>query len=211
MDAPQRGTSRFCCPRPTAWAQVHRELLRVWRAQGGNADDKPPVPLILAGWAFSSPLEKHIRWLGTVEWAAAHGCEHITASVAPTDLMAWGEVGPGWSPPSYARHAPKPRPTEEAVAAALRTLEERWSEIAGPGLAAITRPREFSGRKCRRLVVLADGAGKPAWGSWHYLERSRRHHFSEFRRRVNAAIHPLEVDHIDFKVVRQLEGWADAS
>jgi hypothetical protein len=34
----------------------------------------PPIPLILAGWAFSNDFEKQQRWQETIVWAESHCC-----------------------------------------------------------------------------------------------------------------------------------------
>ncbi len=40
----------------------------------------------------------------------------------------------------------------------------------------------------------------PPWGAWYSLSKkeSERRIFTEFRKNINSAIHPHEVDHIDF-------------
>lgn len=41
------------CPRPTEWARVYEEL-RSTEIASKNVKERPPVPLILDGWVFSS-------------------------------------------------------------------------------------------------------------------------------------------------------------
>lgn len=54
----------FVCPMPGAWDRVYKEL---WRVHAGPADagPPPPVPLILAAWAYSSDADKLRRWQDT--------------------------------------------------------------------------------------------------------------------------------------------------
>jgi Dna[CI] antecedent, DciA len=94
---------------------------------------------------------------------------------------------------------PKPVVSEGQATQAMKTLVEKWPEIAGEELSAITRPLAFTGSKNSRLLVYADISAKPPWGSWTELGHGpERREFSRFRAAVNAAIEPLLVDHIDF-------------
>lgn len=36
---------------------------------------EPPIPLILAGWNYSSDYEKELRWAETVDWCKKYGFE----------------------------------------------------------------------------------------------------------------------------------------
>lgn len=64
----------FVCPKPRIWHEVHSRLIRAWK-DAGKKPPKPPVPLILAGWNFSSDQEKGERWKQTIEWARSAGLE----------------------------------------------------------------------------------------------------------------------------------------
>jgi hypothetical protein len=66
----------FICPMPQHWAATHQLLLLA--CDELEIIDRPPVPLILNGWVFSSDRQKHERWQETVEWARDHGLEHLT-------------------------------------------------------------------------------------------------------------------------------------
>jgi hypothetical protein len=46
----------------------------------------PPKPLILAGWAYSSDLEKAHRWDETVAWANYNGCAEIVDQIKEEDF-----------------------------------------------------------------------------------------------------------------------------
>jgi hypothetical protein len=54
----------------------------------------------------------------------------------------------------------------------------------------------------RRLVVsVSQSAPSPPWGDWNRLANNEsRRAFTELRRKVNTAIAPLEIDHIDFEI-----------
>lgn len=58
------------------------------------------MPLILAGWAFSTAREKHERWESTVEWARNHGYGGITDSVPVDAFAVWRRDSPARSPDS---------------------------------------------------------------------------------------------------------------
>jgi hypothetical protein len=71
------------CPQPKVWHEVSERLLGLWRTVGSPPADKPPVPLILAGWAYSSNLEKWTRWRETVSWAERHGIVDLASTIPP--------------------------------------------------------------------------------------------------------------------------------
>jgi len=48
--------------------------------------EKPPTPLILAGWNFSSDSEKNSRWEDTIKWAKTCGAEHILTKINDDDF-----------------------------------------------------------------------------------------------------------------------------
>jgi hypothetical protein len=56
------------CPNPSEWAKLHSAAIAA--AEDGETF---PKPLILAGWAFSTDVEKRQRWQETVEWLEARG------------------------------------------------------------------------------------------------------------------------------------------
>ena len=163
------------------------------------------MPLILAGWVWSNDVEKMHRWEMTVQWAKEAGCEEIIMAVAdedfrfvhvPTDYVVGPSGGPMYRPWDFER---KDRPEEAALTAALAKLSTEWPAIA-VGFAADTRPLCFSGEKARKLVVTVLTDALPPWGKWYersYVDAERRT-FTTFRRAVNRAIYPHEVDHIEF-------------
>lgn len=194
---------------PFNWADLYGRLLRHWEDLGDSAIPGPPVPLILAGAAFSSAREIRARWAELLDWAEKHGfMEVLLVHYEPPEGKDYAEQaagvsvdGRGWWPDTtYWNSEPRVRPTAEQVAVAFATLLSRWHKIAGEALAAHTRPVSFTGKKKRRLVVQVNGAYVPEWGSWDSCELAPVA-FRRLRLAVNAAIAPLEVDHIDFKFV----------
>jgi hypothetical protein len=193
-------------PRPTDWSMLYGMLKKAWQERGGSAAPEPPVPLILGGAAFSSAREIRQRWYDLINWSNQYGFSDLLLEYLPpapevdiaVAIAGVGEEGGGWWPEYGAQyHAPKPKPSREAVIAALRLLGERWNEIAGAELAGMTKPLKFTGRKSRRLLVAANPEGCPPWGSWYLIRRNPRT-FTTFRSAVNEAITPLEADDITF-------------
>jgi hypothetical protein len=191
------------CPKPSIWNDVYKRLRQVAATRPDL--DEPPVPLILAGWAYSNDVEKMDRWQRTIQWAKAAGCEEIVASLNPEDfrcvkVLTAYEVGPLYGPMyrpwDFER---KERPTDAEIEEALQKLNSQWLSIAG-SFAADTKPLCFSGDKARQLLVGVLGDARPPWGHWNKrssVEEERRT-FTTFRRAVNDAIKPMEVDHIVF-------------
>jgi len=192
------------CPQPNVWNDVYKRLLQV--AAGRPDMREVPVPLILAGWAWTNDVEKMDRWEMTVQWAKEAGCEEIVTAIADEDFRfvrvpSDYEIGPSGGPMyrtwDFER---KERPEETVLTAALAKLVAEWADIA-VGFAADTRPLRFCGEKARKLLVAVSfNASPPPWGKWYmrsYVEVERRT-FTTFRRAVNKAIHPHEVDHIEF-------------
>jgi hypothetical protein len=70
------------CPTPVFWAPLHQTLIAHAKT---NLLPPPPMPLILAGWNFSSDEEKKARWLETVSWCETHQCVHLLASLKDAD------------------------------------------------------------------------------------------------------------------------------
>lgn len=192
-------------PTPGDWARLHELLRQAWEAGGSHDIPKPPVPLILAGAAFSTAAAIRQRWRDLVAWANDHGFSQLLAAHLPSppendvadQIAGVSADGRGWWT-EYGEqvHERKVKPTKEALAAALATLKLRWPQIVGD-LSQVCRPNKFSGRKSRRLVVSANPAANPPWGSW-YSAKSDPRAFSSFRRAVNQAIAPLEVDDVSF-------------
>jgi len=86
----------YFCPRPTHWARIHKQLLRIHAKLDGQPE--PPTPLILNGWVFSSAAEKHTRWQETLDWARRFGASDVTDSVPADGFEKWEHESPGWTP-----------------------------------------------------------------------------------------------------------------
>jgi len=73
--APGKQMTRIC-PNPVPWDKTFKKLL-LYAHSHPCAPAKPPVPLILSGWAFSSDAQKKQRWEETVMWAVQNGCPRL--------------------------------------------------------------------------------------------------------------------------------------
>ena len=198
-------------PMPADWAKVHTVLDEAWRARDDISIPKPPTPLILAGAAFSTANEIRSRWVELTEWANAHGFSDLFASNLPStrgldvaeSIAGVSEQGEGWWP-GYGEqhHERREKPSKDAVLEALVLLKRKWVTVVGPELASSTRPTRFTGHKLRRLLVTANPEQSPTWGNWNSASANRSA-FTAFRKAINSAIAPMEVDEISFVTV----GW----
>ena len=73
------------CPNPTRWNDVYKQL-EEFSKLNCCTPDLPPKPLILAGWAYSSDLDKLQRWNDTVAWAGKNGCSNLTNRLSDSDF-----------------------------------------------------------------------------------------------------------------------------
>lgn len=190
-------------PNPLPWNSVYQRLCEVAQSRPGLP--KPPIPLILNGWVYSNDAEKMNRWNDTVRWAKDAQCDEIVATVPEdefyyTEEVTTYQVGPLGGPMYRSWDFDfKSRPDDESLAHALQQLVDEWPSIA-IGFSSHTRPLCFTGSKARRLVVAVDSDHLPPWGTWDSLSpiEAKRRTFTSFRQAVNAAVKPLEIDHIDF-------------
>ncbi len=67
----------FISPIPKVWHEIHQSLDKYWKEELESKGEKPPTPLILAGWNFSSDFEKSVRWKSTYRWAEDRNCTHL--------------------------------------------------------------------------------------------------------------------------------------
>jgi len=193
------------CPNPMPWHVAFKRLSNYARLHYCTPPS-PPEPLILAGWAYSNDVEKMRRWEETVAWAENNGCIEFVSGIPDQDFYFVDNptsytVGPLGGPMYRVwDFETKNRPSSEQIAQHMDTLLSQWPEIVGRELASITRPLAFTGKKARRLLVLASDAATPPWGAWMHLstQESKRRTFTIFRAAINKAIVPHEVDHIDF-------------
>lgn len=193
------------CPNPMPWHKAFERLTKYAQLHL-CVPPTPPTPLILAGWAYSNDVQKMQRWEETVAWADINGCTNLLSGIPDADfyfveIPTSYEVGPLGGP----MYRPwdfesKSRPPSDHLAKLMETLLSRWPVIVGNELASVTRPLAFTGEKARRLLVLANAAATPPWGSWSHLstQELKRRTFTRFRAAINEAIAPHEVDHIDF-------------
>jgi hypothetical protein len=82
------------CPKPQRWYELSQLLQEHHQIAGGEA---PPVPLILAGWVFTSNLDKEYRLQQQLKWAEQRGCLDVVAAfldrLQPRD---WHTLGSSW-------------------------------------------------------------------------------------------------------------------
>ena len=185
------------CPQPHIWSEVYKVLHDAWKS-GGCVGEPPPTPIILSGWWYTPALAKIIAWEATVRWAAERSLSHLIPEFTHDEWASVSDAA-GVDTPEYSEyryHDPSPRPSKELLATSLEQLKRAWPLVA-EAFAGSTTPTAFTGRKGRRLLVDADFTIKPPWGSW--TELVVRKPFRDFRRRVNEAISPHSVDHVDFR------------
>jgi transposase InsO family protein len=60
-------------PMPQRWSQIYG-LLKNTR-QKASGDCEPRLPLILAAWRHSTPIEKRLRFKEHLEWPKQHGAD----------------------------------------------------------------------------------------------------------------------------------------
>ncbi len=75
------------CPMPGVWHDRHQRLLKFAETTPCKPD-KPPIPLILAGWAYSSDFDKKSRWEKTLAWAERNGCADLVANISDVDFYS---------------------------------------------------------------------------------------------------------------------------
>ena len=185
-------------PLPADWARLHGLLSRERVRAPDRSIPEPPVPLILAGAAFSSAAAIRARWSALLDWAYTFGFDQLLFANLPpapdhdvaSAIAGVSDDGKGWWPVfGQQEHAPKSRHSTAEVREALTRLESSWSSVVGHELAGSTRPLRIRGRKARHLIVAANPSTKPPWGSW----TSRTVNpvaFAAFRKAVNNALSP---------------------
>ena len=68
---------KYISPVPKVWHEIHQALESFWNTELQKKGDKPPTPLILAGWNYSSDFEKSERWQATVRCAEEMNCSTL--------------------------------------------------------------------------------------------------------------------------------------
>jgi hypothetical protein len=69
---------------PDLWNATYEHLMA--EAKRGGIE-KPPTPLILNGWVFSTGLEKLLRWQATVDWAKEHSLTDLLPKLDETNSL----------------------------------------------------------------------------------------------------------------------------
>jgi hypothetical protein len=190
------------CPNARIWVDIYQRLEESWR-RGGCRCEAPPIPLVLAGWIYSSDRDKQQRWDQTITWAKENDFSHLVPFLRDEEYYATEVLSTSYPEQHYRpdRYAVRERPSVEALAEALHRLKRDWHSIIGSELAGCCQPQSFSGRKARRLVIWVSGEDTPPWGSWLTLSSGpERETFTALRKRINDAISPVHVDHIEFEV-----------
>lgn len=87
------------CPNPMPWNAAFERLTKFAQSHP-SVPPEPPIPLILAGWAYSNDIDKMRRWEQTVAWASKNGCPHFLSNIPETDFYfaknpTTYAVGPG--------------------------------------------------------------------------------------------------------------------
>lgn len=193
------------CPQPIVWAEIYQNLLNVWKmlVAHGPTIPEPPIPLILSGWIFSNDFDKKIRWEEMNHWAKIYG---VSGSIPELKPDAWYTVvkldDSNPNPYRNWNYKEKAKPSQKEIRDLFERIELTWETIVGEDYAEITWPLRFTGKKFRRLLIVADKNVVPPWGTWNSLSKieSERRTFTDFRKRINSAIQTHEVDHIDFIV-----------
>jgi hypothetical protein len=192
----------FVCPKANIWWETFEHLREIW-VKRGRVGEQPPIPLILAGWIYSSDRDKQERWSATLCWAEQHSLSNMIPELKPEDQYCTEFLSTSYPEQNYRldRYVERERASNEMLIAALATLKRDWVKIAGDELGTVCEPVKFTGTKARRLLVIVTKNFQPSWGSWDSLScGSEKENFTAFRRRVNDAISPAYVDHIDFEI-----------
>ncbi len=154
---------------------------------------------MLSGWDASSNRERRDRWVELQRWSREWGFEELVPDddELPESAIYRAEADSGGMARQFAidyqqYHPPRPKPNKEDLSDYLRTLIDRWPEVAGETWAATSIPKRFTGSKGRRLLVhIAAESPFPFYGSG----------FSVLRASINAVIAPHAVDHVDAAIV----------
>jgi len=79
-------SEEYICPTPVKWDEIYTKLLLYYEKNTDTVFDKPPVPLILNGWVFSSDMDKHIRWIETCNWIAKYYPDKSISSLKQNEM-----------------------------------------------------------------------------------------------------------------------------
>lgn len=119
-------------PLPTDWINIHSQLSDAWVRRNDIQVTKPPVPLILAGAAFSSASDIRSRWIDLINWANEYGFSAILLNSLPEppdldvaeSIAGVSTEGKGWWPEIGEQfHKPKHKPSKKTILATLQRLK----------------------------------------------------------------------------------------
>ncbi len=82
MTSPQKTP---ICPQASVWSDFYLGLKEIAER---NSLPMPPVPLVLAGWAYSTDNEKMARWKQTIEWLFAHQLSYLLEKISDSDMYS---------------------------------------------------------------------------------------------------------------------------
>jgi hypothetical protein len=188
----------FVCPMPDTWNKIFIDLLNAWK-QNPRGKGPPPTPLILTGWNFSGDFEKNAVWEATNQWANEMDLSHLIPELTDEQSYFVSTMQSYSCRSEFWNYSPREKPAKGEIDIAIKKLKDNWGSIVGPELAEITAPECFTGKKSRRLLVSANFATNPPWGTWSKKSAGEKGKaFTMFRRDINEAISPMEIDHIDF-------------
>lgn len=195
---------------PKSWHEFY--LFLKTKRQTGKKD--PPVPFILAA-SMESDASKHQCLSDQLFWAHENGClDEALRYLKDIPSKDWNSSPlDQWNQDSYPHghfgwtSDPKPKMNVETASKLIEQLRANWDKIAGSELSAVTLPHRIAGAKGCRLLVFARRDASPPWGTWTMLDqdKKKRSSFTRLRAAVNEAIKPVEVHHIDFIEVDQIE------
>ena len=77
---------------PRDWHKLYEMLVNKRQKPSGGWE--PPLPLILAAWDFTMPIEKQLRFKEHIQWAQDHGqIEAVGAYLRSLPEEEWYHLG----------------------------------------------------------------------------------------------------------------------
>ena len=163
------------CPCPIKWNELYhllpaydgrqwRFLPFIWRPENWKVGERPGLPLILSAWWWTSDSAKQLRFMQHIYFAGDMDVlEEFDRNIRNLSKDEWlytGEIVVD-DPSLRWNFEPKSIPPDKKIKEALSILIENWERLAGPEIYKATQPLRFTGKKYRRLLVLADSRVKP--------------------------------------------------
>ncbi len=187
------------CPDPRAWHEAYIWLRALSEHRILSA---PPKSLILAGWAFSSDVDKQGAWHAMRTWARTHGVEEEVLAITAGRMHTVAALRSGRPYDGFKFGGPVPRVAlkGEIRAHALEKLKSDWQIIVGEELFRRTLPFRITGARGHRLIVRPRDFNGTLWSDWSRgLDIARcAGSFTAFRAAINSLLTPLVIDHVDF-------------